>query len=85
MKSAAEFKAEAKAVMLEHLKSKGYPDMTTQQILDELKPLYVKLEEAKLIPAGMNFKTFVQIAREKAMHADFVGGFMKGGFRVHGL
>lgn len=57
-------KEKIKKVMLEHLKSKGYPNMTPEQIMRELKPMWVKLEELNLIQSGWNFTQFCMIAQE---------------------
>jgi hypothetical protein len=57
-------KEKIKKVMLEHLKSKGYPNMTPEQIMRELKPMWVKLEELNLIQPGWNFTQFCMIAQE---------------------
>lgn len=51
-----------KNAMLEHLKTKGYPNMTLDQIMNELKPMWIKLEESGLLPYGVNFNNFVQSA-----------------------
>ena len=51
-------------VMLGHLKTKGWPNMTDQQILNELKPMWVRLEESGLT-LGIDFRTFVTIAHIK--------------------
>lgn len=55
-------KAQIRKVMIDHLKSKGYPNMTSKQILAELKPLWIKLEEAKLLQPNWNYNQFVEIA-----------------------
>ena len=49
--------------MIDHLKSKGYPNMTSKQILAELKPMWIKLEEAGLISAGWKYAQYVEIAQ----------------------
>jgi hypothetical protein len=65
-----ELKSKIKKVMVDHLTTLGYPDMTPKEILDELKPMWIKLEEAGLIMPGMNFMAFHAQALEKAMLAD---------------
>lgn len=55
-----------KAVMVEHLKAKGYPNLTTQQILNERKPMWIALEEAHLIQPGMNYRAFSEISEREA-------------------
>lgn len=58
-------KAQIRQVMIEHLRSKGYPNMTSKQILAELKPMWVKLGEAKLLGPDWTFAQFVSIAQAK--------------------
>lgn len=58
-------KEQAKKVMLDHLTKKGYPDnMSNEQILAELKPMYLLLEEQQLT-GGIDFATFYAIAQQK--------------------
>ncbi len=52
-------KEQIKKVMIDHLKETiHYPKCNDEQILQELKPMWVKLEEAGLIQPGMNFNEF---------------------------
>jgi len=52
-------KEKIKNSMVEHLtKSIGYPDCTNDQIISQLKPMWVKLEEENLILPGMSFSAF---------------------------
>lgn len=58
----ADHKEKIKKVMFDHLTMLGYPNLTDDQIMSELKNMYVKIEEAGLVLSGMNFTTFQQIA-----------------------
>lgn len=60
-----ELRAKLKAVMEAHLRTKGYPRMTSEQIMRELKPMWIAIEEAGLVQQGMSFQGF----REQAMFA----------------
>ena len=57
-----ELKTKIKDVMLAHLNSKGYPNLTGDEILAELKPMWNAIEEAGLKQPGMTFEDFVQRA-----------------------
>jgi hypothetical protein len=48
-------------VMIDHLKAKGYPNMTSNEILAELKPMWNKLGNLGLLHANWRFDEFVQI------------------------
>lgn len=61
--SKEELKTKIKEVMVKHLKSKGYPNMTPEQIMQELKPMWIAIEEAGLIRQGMSFQAFVMEAQ----------------------
>jgi hypothetical protein len=67
----AEHKLAVKKVMTDHLKEKGWPNLTDQQVLLELMPMWRKLEQAKLILPGMTFKKFCETAERKALEAMF--------------
>jgi hypothetical protein len=56
-------KEKVKKVMVDHLTELGYPDkMTNEQIMGELKPMWIKLEEAGLVIGDMNFQAYCHIA-----------------------
>lgn len=59
-------KARIKKSMMDHLKSKGYPNLTSAQILAELKPMWDKLGQEGLLQPGWNYGSFVQIAHAQA-------------------
>ena len=65
-----ELKGKVRKVMLDHLTAKGYPELTTKQILSELKPMWLKLEEAGLIQKGWTYSTFARIASEQSRMQD---------------
>ncbi len=49
-------------VMITHLTSIGYPNITNERVMKELKPMWLKIEEAGLVVKGMNFQNFVEVA-----------------------
>lgn len=55
-------KEKCKKVMLAHLTDLGYPNMECDDIMKELKDMWVKLEEAGLILEGMKFEAFAEHA-----------------------
>ncbi len=65
-----ELKEKIRQSMLDHLKTKGYPDMTNQQIIHELPNLWRKLDADGLleqpVKAGLTYQHFVNIALSKA-------------------
>lgn len=67
-------KEEIRQSMLEHLKTKGYPNMSRDQIVEELAPMWDKLEAEGLlvepIKEGMTFQHFVNIALQKKYEFD---------------
>ena len=71
----AELKAKVREVIYSHLKSKGYPEMNQAQILAELKPIWIKLEESQLIQRGWSYPAFVHCAQQAAMFADLLNAF----------
>jgi hypothetical protein len=70
-----EHKSKIKKVMIDHLTSLGYPDMTTQEIMAQLKPMWIKLEEANLVIPGMTLQGFAEHATNEAMKADLMNLF----------
>ncbi len=64
-----ELKEKIKKSMNDHLVSKGYPDITNDQILAELPVLWKKLSDEGLleepIKQGMTYQHFVNIAIHK--------------------
>lgn len=58
-------KRQIRNVLIEHLSAKGWPNLTDQQIVDELKPMWIKLEESQLVQPGWTFNQFNRVAREK--------------------
>lgn len=67
-------KEEIRQSMLEHLKTKGYPNMGRDQIVEELAPMWNKLLTEGLlegpIKEGMTFEHFVNIALQKKYEFD---------------
>ncbi len=62
-------KEKVKQVMVAHLTIIGFPKITNEQIMSELKNMWVKIEEAGLIVPGMSFAAFNQIANDQYMIA----------------
>lgn len=62
----SEQKVKIKKLMIDHLKSKGYPNMTSKAILAELKPMWIMLEEAGLVNSNWKYTQFVNIAEAQA-------------------
>lgn len=63
-------KQNIKKVMVDHLTSIGYPTISNEQIMRELKPMWIKIEEAGLIVPGMNFQGFAEIANHHFLIAE---------------
>ena len=63
-----------KESMVEHLKTKGYPDMTRDAIQAEMPRLWDKLIDegllTEMINRGLKFEQFQQIALQKQYEAD---------------
>ena len=56
-----------KKLMIEHLtQTVGFPNCNENQIMGELKNMWIKLEEANLT-YGTNFKNFTEHATNQAM------------------
>ncbi len=60
-------KEKIRQMMMTHLREKGYPNLTSKQILAELKPMWVKLGEAGLLQKSWKYTDFVGEA-EAAEH-----------------
>lgn len=61
-----QYKVKVKKLMVDHLiHVLGYPNCTDEQILKELKPMWIKIEEAGLILPGMKYAHFVAIANDQ--------------------
>ena len=70
----AKNKEEIRQSMLEHLKTKGYPNMTRDQIVGEIQALWQKLAGEGLlvepIKEGLTYQHFVNIALQKKHEFD---------------
>ena len=72
-----QLKEQIKKVMVDYLTTKGFPNISDDQIFMELKPMWLKLEESGLLQPGMNFQAFLQIAqvkRQEAQMSNMFGG-----------
>lgn len=68
-------KENIRKVMVDHLTTVGYPNITNEQVMRELKPMWIKIEEAGLVVQGMNFQNFASIANQHFLMAE-VNGIM---------
>jgi hypothetical protein len=70
----AKLKEEIRQSMLEHLKTKGYPDMSSDQIMGEITGLWQKLSTEGLlvepIKQGFTYQHFVNIALQSKHNQD---------------
>jgi hypothetical protein len=70
----AKLKEEIRQSMLEHLKTKGYPDMSSDQIMGEITSLWQKLSTEGLlvepIKQGFTYQHFVNIALQSKHNQD---------------
>lgn len=55
-----------RSVMITHLKSKGFPDLSHEEIIGELPAMWRKLEEEQLIQDGMTYQGFCSSAAEQS-------------------
>lgn len=66
-----ELKTKCKGIMETHLKSKGYPNLSDQQIMNELPEMWKLFENEGLMEElknkGYSYQRFVQTAQSKAM------------------
>lgn len=62
-----EHKEKVKKVMVDHLTTLGYPNISGDQIMTQLKAMWIKIEEAGLILPGMNFQAFQAFANQAFM------------------
>ena len=61
-----QYKTKVKKLIIDHLTSVlGYPECTDEQIIKELKPMWLKIEEANLKLPGMTFAHFVSMANDQ--------------------
>ena len=71
----ADHKVKIEKVMINHLTALGYPDISDQQIINEVKNMWIKLEEANLVVEGMNFQSFSAHAQQAFMLNQMMGIF----------
>lgn len=65
----AEHKDKVKKVMVDHLTTLGWPKLSDEQVMSQLKPMWLKIEEAGLVVGDMNFMAFQAIANQAYMIA----------------
>lgn len=66
----ADHSEKVKKVMVDHLTPLGYPEMPREQIMSELKNMWIKIEEAGLVVEDMNFNAFCAHANNQFMMAE---------------
>jgi hypothetical protein len=64
-------KEAVKKVMLEHLTALGYPDMGSDEIMGELKNMWLKIEEAGLVTGDMNYQSYLAHANNAYLSDQF--------------
>lgn len=77
-----DIKSRCRTIIMDHLKSKGFPGMSRQQIIDELLPIWRKMDEAGIIQEAKisgKFKEFEALAVQYARQAAFLDKFKKVG------
>lgn len=63
-------KEKIKKVMVDHLtQSVKYPNCSNEQIMGQLKPMWILIEEAGLVLPGMNFQAFCAHAQNQFLIA----------------
>lgn len=65
----AEHKEKVRKVMMDHLTTLGWPKLTDEQVMSQLKPMWLKIEEANLVTGDMNWMAFQAIANNAYMLA----------------
>lgn len=60
-----QYKKEVMEALEAHLKTKGYPNMQPQQILNELPNLWRVMDEKGLIRYGLTYQAFSTIAHQR--------------------
>lgn len=63
-------KEKIKKVMVDHLTTLGWPDIPNETVMDELKNMWVKIEEAGLKLPDMSFQMFVEHANHQFLVAE---------------
>lgn len=63
--------AEVQKIMIDHLTTKGYPNLTGEEILREVKALYLILEEAGLMP--LTYPEFSDVATMAYFTVELMG------------
>lgn len=64
-------KEKCKKVMIHHLTELGYPNLSNQEIANEFKDMWRKLEEAGLILPGMSYEQYLDHANYEFVKAEF--------------
>ncbi len=66
-------KDRCREVMMAHLHSKGYPNLTMEGIVGEIRAMWNALDEAGLMPElkaqGWTYQQFTKVAKERALIA----------------
>lgn len=79
-----ELKEKCREVIVTHLESKGFPNLTRRGIINELKPMWLKMEELGLVEELKKLGWTYQIYAESAVKAaqesaifEHLGGFVR--------
>jgi len=62
-----------KKVVMDHLNSIGYPEITIDHVMQELPIMWQRICDAGLYREGMSFQGFVDQAYQHAMIAQILG------------
>jgi len=63
-------KDKIKKVMIDYLTRLGWPKIPNERVMQELKPMWILIEEAGLILPGMNYPAFVAQAQKELTMAN---------------
>lgn len=84
MEKIADLKERCREVVVGHLTSKGYPNLTRRGIINELKPMWLKMEALglteELHKVGWNYARYVDAAVKAAQEAaifEHLGTFVR--------
>lgn len=68
-----ELKSRCKEIVVAHLTELGYPDLSRKEVIAELKPMWIKFEEASLMEdlkkIGWTYEAYYNSALERAREA----------------
>lgn len=65
-----EHQQKCRKVMIHHLAELGYPNLSNQEIANEFRDMWRKLEEAGLVVEGMSFEQYMEFANFAYLKAE---------------